>query len=126
MFFVARPIEIATFPLKDGYTTKLVGAGVIHIPKTNHGKSSRILTKKVTTTTVNPGNRRGFCVRRQKTLDIFGDFTFVFWSSPSCVFIFLHFFNSSFIFSFSLFSLRKNTLGHIDNPLGNDRQTRGE
>ena len=59
--FVSRPMKIVTFLRKNGETAKRV----VHFPQerdTFRWKSSMILTKKVTTTTVNPGNRRGFCV----------------------------------------------------------------
>ena len=36
--------------------------GTVTHSETNSWKSSRISTKKVTTTTVTPGNRQGFCV----------------------------------------------------------------
>ena len=58
--------------------------------ETKSWKSSRILTKKVTTTTVNLGNRRGFCVSIH---------FFIF----SFFIIFLHFFRF-FIFSFLFFA----------------------
>ena len=47
--FVSRPMKIAIFPLKRGDFQR-------HIPK-NILKSSRISSRKVTTTTTNPGNR---------------------------------------------------------------------
>ena len=63
--FVSRPMKIVTFLRKNDYHPKRV----VDFPlerethsETKSWKSSRILTKKVTTTTVNPGNRRGFCV----------------------------------------------------------------
>ena len=61
--FVSRPMKIVTFPLENGDLPKLV----VDFPRkethseTKSWKSLRILTKKVTTT-VNHGNRRGFCV----------------------------------------------------------------
>ena len=48
--FVSSPMKIATFLWKNGY----------HQTETKSWKSSMILTKKVTTTTVNPRNRGGF------------------------------------------------------------------
>ena len=62
--FVSRPMKIVTFLRKNDYLPKRV---VDFLGKETHSetkswKSSRILKKKVTTTTVNPGNRRGFCV----------------------------------------------------------------
>ena len=61
---VKCPMKIATFLLKNDYTPKRV----VDFPwerDTFRNKIMEIvedLTKKVTTTTVNPGNRRGFCV----------------------------------------------------------------
>ena len=77
---VSRPMKIVTFPLKnrdhpkrvvdfplerDTFRNKIMEIVEDFDKKSynNNGKpwkSSRILTKKVTTTTVNPGNRRGF------------------------------------------------------------------
>ena len=60
--FVSRPMKIVTFLRKNDYPPKRV----VDFPRerdTFRKKSwisSRILTKKVTTTTVNTGNRRGF------------------------------------------------------------------
>ena len=59
---------------------------------TKSWKSSRISTKKVTTTTVNPGNRSGF-LRVKPNFFIFS------------IFIFLQFFNVFIIFSFFFFIL---------------------
>ena len=62
--FVSRPMKFVTFPRKNGDSPKRV----VDFPlerdtfRTKPWKSSRILTKKVTTTTINPGNRQGFCV----------------------------------------------------------------
>ena len=62
--FVSRPMKIVTFLRKNDYPQNGL---LIFLGKETHSekkswKSSKILTKKVTTTTVNPGNRRGFCV----------------------------------------------------------------
>ena len=70
-------------------------------------KSSRILTKKVTTTTVNPGNRRGFCVwihffHFSFFFHHFYPFLFRFFFIFSVFFfIFSFFFHISFFFIFS-------------------------
>ena len=53
--------------------------------ETKSWKSSRTLTKSVTTTTVNPGNRRGFCAR------IHFSFSFIFFHFLSFPFIFFFF-----------------------------------
>ena len=63
--FVSRPMTIATFLRKNEYPPKRVVD--FHrerdtYSETKSWKSSRIFDEKVTTTTVNPGNRRGFCV----------------------------------------------------------------
>ena len=59
--------------------------------ETKSWKSFRILTKKVTTTTVNPGNRRGFACESN---------FFIFFLFSSCFFIFRFFFILSFSFFF--------------------------
>ena len=62
--FVSRPMKIVTFLWKNGYSPKRV----VDFPlerdtfRNKIMEIVQILTKKVTTTTVNPGNRRGFCV----------------------------------------------------------------
>ena len=63
VYFVSRPIKIVPFPRKNDYFPKRV----VDFPwerDTFRNKImeivEKILTKKVTTTTVNPGNRRGF------------------------------------------------------------------
>ena len=66
--------------------------------ETKSWKSSRILTKKVTTTTVNPGNRRGFCVWIH-----FFSFFFLFSSFSTFFRFFFSFFHFSFFFNFFLF-----------------------
>ena len=62
--FVSRPMKIVTFLRKnaDPQNGLLIFLWKETHSETNSWKSSRILTKKVTTTTVNPGNRGGFCV----------------------------------------------------------------
>ena len=62
--FVSRPMNIVTFLREDDYTQNglLIFIGKKTHSETQSWKSSRISTKKVTTTTVNRGNRRGFCV----------------------------------------------------------------
>ena len=62
--FVSRPMKIVTFLLKKitPQNGLLIFIGKETHSETKSWKSSRILTKKVTTTTVNHGNRRGFCV----------------------------------------------------------------
>ena len=62
--FVSRPMKIVTFLRKNDYSPKRV----VDFPRERDTFRNKImeivedLTKKVTTTTVNPGNRRGFCV----------------------------------------------------------------
>ena len=67
-------------------------------------KSSRIPTKKVTTTTVNPGNRRGFCVCGQIS-SIFhcSSFFVIFLFLIFFIFSFFHFFHFSLFFPFFQF-----------------------
>ena len=89
--------------------------GLVFLGKETHSetkswKSSRISTKKVRTTTVNPGNCRGFCVRSQISSFFHCSSFFVIFSLisfilsfflfllSSCFFIFFHFLSSSFIF----------------------------
>ena len=62
--FVSRPMKIVTFLRKNDYTQNglLIFFGKETHSETKSWKSSRILIKKVAITTVNPGNRRGFCV----------------------------------------------------------------
>ena len=69
--------------------------------ETKSWKSSRILTKKVTTTTVNPGNRRGFCVSIQISsfFFLFSSFFFIFSFFSS----FFHFFICFQFFLFLIF-----------------------
>ena len=70
-----HPTRVVDFPLGKRHSEK------------KSWKSSMILTKKITTTTVNPGNRRGFL--RVK---------------PNCfIFLFFSFFTFSFLFIFSFF-----------------------
>ena len=95
--FVSRPMNIVTFVWK---TVRPQNGLLIFLGKETHSettswKSSRILSKKVTTTTVNFGNRRGFCVWIQ-----FFSFSFFFHHFSS---FFLFFFIFSF-FHFYLFS----------------------
>ena len=61
---VSRPMKIVTFLRKNDYSQNglLIFLGKETHSETKSWKSSRILMKKVTTTTVNPANRRGFCV----------------------------------------------------------------
>ena len=65
--FVLRPMKLVTFLRKNGDHPKLVVD--LFMNKTfrnkNHGTRRGFRRKKVTTTTVNLGNRRGFCVRIQ-------------------------------------------------------------
>ena len=62
--FVSRPMKIVTFLWKNAHTQNglLIFFGKETHSQTKSWKSSRILTKTVSTTTVNHGNRRGFCV----------------------------------------------------------------
>ena len=62
--FVSRPMKIVTFLRKNDYTPKRV----VDFPWERDTFRNKIMEivedfdEKVTTTTVNPGNRRGFCV----------------------------------------------------------------
>ena len=62
--FVSRPLKIVTFLLKNDYPPKRV----VDFPLERDTFRNKIMEivenfdEKVTTTTVNPGNRRGFCV----------------------------------------------------------------
>ena len=62
--FVSRPMKIVTFPLKNDYTPKRV----VDFPRERDTFRNKIMEivddfdEKNTTTTVNPGNRQGFCV----------------------------------------------------------------
>ena len=64
VYFVSRPMKIVTFLLKNDYTPKRVVD--FHLERdTFRNKIMEIVNafdEKITTTTVNPGNRRGFCV----------------------------------------------------------------
>ena len=61
---VSRPMKIVTFPRKT--VTPKMGLLMFFWTNTHSEnkswKSLRISLKKVTTTTANPGNERGFCV----------------------------------------------------------------
>ena len=97
--FVSRPMNIVTFFRKNADHPKRV-VDFLRERDTfwmKSWKSFRILTKKVTTTTVNLGNRRGFCVWSQISsfFIIFSFFSF---------FIFLNFFRSFIFLIFSCFS----------------------
>ena len=103
--FVSRPMKSVTF-LRKTVTTQ--NGLLIFLWKETHSetkswKSSRILTKKVTTTTVNPGKRRGFCVCvcESKFLHISSFFFFIFHFFIFSFFFILSFFSSSFSSSFS-------------------------
>ena len=62
--FVSRPMKIVTFLRKNDYPPQRV----VDFPRERDTFRNKImeivedLTKQVTTTTVNPGNRRGFRV----------------------------------------------------------------
>ena len=62
--FVSRPMKIVTFLRKNDYPPKRV----VDFPLERDTFRNKIMEivedvdDKVTTTTVNPGNRRGFCV----------------------------------------------------------------
>ena len=62
--FVSRPIKIATFLRKNDYSPKRV----VDFPRERDTFRNKIMEivkdfdEKITTTTVNPGNPRGFCV----------------------------------------------------------------
>ena len=101
--FVSRPTKIDTF---FGKTITPQNGMLIFLAKETHSetkswKSSRILTNKVTTTTVNPGNRRGFCVWIH--FSIFLSFFIIFLY----FFDFFHFFIFSSFFHFFFFFLKK-------------------
>ena len=101
-------MKIVTFPQKKKITPQnglLVFLGKETHSETKSWNSSRISTNKVTTTTVNPGNRRGFCEGSQISslclsfFIIFSIFSFFHFSSFSHFFILFHF--PSFVFHFS-------------------------
>ena len=62
--FVSRPMKIVTFRRKNGDPAKRV----VDFPRERDTLRNKIMEiaedfdQKITTTTVNPGNRRGFCV----------------------------------------------------------------
>ena len=62
--FVSRPMKIVTFLRKNGETAKRV----VNFPRERDTFRNKIMEivrdfhEKNTSTTVNPGNRRGFCV----------------------------------------------------------------
>ena len=62
--FVSRPMKIVTSLEKNEYSPKRV----VDFPRQRDTFRNKIMEivkdfdEKVTTTTVNPGNRRGFCV----------------------------------------------------------------
>ena len=62
--FVSRPMKIVTFLRKNDYPPKRV----VDFPRGRDTFRNKIMEivddfeEKVTTTTVNPGNRPGFCV----------------------------------------------------------------
>ena len=76
-----------------------------HIPKQNHGTCRGFLTKKVTTTTVNPGNRRGFCVCIHISPFFLSFFMiFLYFFVFFFIFIFAFFLHFSFFLHFFIFS----------------------
>ena len=107
--FVSRPKESVTLHQKNGDLLKLVVDFLRE--NTFRWKSSRMSTKKVTTTTANPRNRRRFCVRRQnphKSSEISRLFSSIFiFHCYFSIFAFFHFpfftFIVSFFFSFFSF-----------------------
>ena len=112
--FVSRPMKFVTsYEKKNGEAPKLVVDFLRKntFRKQKSWKSSRILSEKVTTTTANSENRRGFCVSSFSSFFIsFLHFSKCFLHflhvSASCFFIFLvvpHFSEVLFIFSFFLF-----------------------
>ena len=58
--FVSRRKEIVTVPWKNGDLPKLVVDSVWERDSEKSWKLLKISSKKVTTTTATPGNRRGF------------------------------------------------------------------
>ena len=90
-------LELVLQEHRDVSQPRRVGARPPHIAVSAHQerivrRESRILPKKVTTTTANPGNRQGFCVSSQIC-------------SFSC--FFLYFLISSFFHLFHFFSVLK-------------------
>ena len=100
----SRPMEIVTFAWKNGETPKLVVDFLLENTRSEKTwKSSKIAWKKVTTTTANPGNRRGFL---RENIQRFRLFHFL-----QCFLIFLslhsyyfHFFTFLFFFILFIFS----------------------
>ena len=115
--FVSRPMKIVTFLLKSADHPKRVvdfPRERRHSPKQNHGNRRGFLTKKITTTTVNPGNSRGFCVCESKFLHcsfFFSSFSFIF--SFFLLFHFLHFSIFSFFSCFHFFHFSFHFLCHF-------------
>ena len=103
--FVSRPKESVTLHQKNGDLLKLVVDFLRE--NTFRWKSSRMSTKKVTTTTANPRNRRRFCVRRQnphKSSEISRLFSSIFiFHCYFSIFAFFHFPFFTFIVSFLFF-----------------------
>ena len=115
--FVPRSIEIVTFPRKTETSQNCL---LIFVWKKTFRKqswkSSKILSKKVTTTTANPGNRRGFCVGVFNVLFMFYCFSFfciVLNFSFFPLFILLHFSCFMFFFSFLFFSFCCEPFVHV-------------
>ena len=87
--FVSRPMKIVTFPWKNNYTPKRV----VEFSRERDTFRNKIIEivedfdEKITTTMVNPGNRRGFCVRIEFFIFLY---FFLFFVS------FFHFFICSF------------------------------
>ena len=118
--FVSRPMKIVTFLRKNDYTQNGL---LIFLWKETHSEtkswtSSGILTKKVTTTTVNPGNRRDFACESKffhvsfffhhfspcfRLFFIFHFFFFSFFFHVFIFFFFFHFFIFSHLFIFFFF-----------------------
>ena len=106
MCFGSRPIESVTFPqesdvLPNWFVDFLREKTIF--PQKNW-KSSRKSSKQVTTTTTNPGNRRGFFVEIIKDFALFSLF-FIFSLFHFSLLPFLFFFFFFFFFSFFLFFL---------------------
>ena len=103
--FVSRPIEIVTFPKRNGETPKWVVD--FHWKHTFRKQIMEVVEDvidTVTTTTANPGNRPGFCVRSQKPWKSSKISHFLFFSFSCFSFFFIFHFSSFFIFLFFIFS----------------------
>ena len=96
--FVSRPMKIVTFLRKNDYSQNglLIFLGKETHSETKSWKSSRILTNKVTTTTVNPANRLLF--------SFFHFFIFF-------IFSFCPIFQFSYFFIFHVLSFSLSLLG---------------